>query len=253
MVLHWKKADCFGKIIFSSPHRTDWEFHQPARSLFMFQTHKSHDFPAHTSTSRVSYCCRSFRSPCRPKKEINFLFGRRSSHVKKWRFFIVVVVFVMFFWGGRKCQTRRCWTVRPSVNCVPEQTWFCPFPLLASKNRNLFFSPVGRGQRCGCFVFSFLVWKYTERKWRTDGPVSVSTLVQFTSMVLIFKASMRKCFIQSDRGEVTVVWMKWDKPVFCCAHLDHCDLSYILVTLFHLIFIYHFYFVFCIISVFLPW
>lgn len=71
-----------------------------------------------------------FRAGCTHSPDIHFLSTRRSSQITQWRFSLLL----LFFSGERRlAKAIACTTVSPSVNCVPEQTWFCPLLLNLKK------------------------------------------------------------------------------------------------------------------------
>lgn len=79
-----------------------------------------HDVPTHDATS-LRGC--DFGAGCTHHPDIHFLCRRRSSQITQWRFSLLL----LFSSGERRlAKAIACTTVSPSVNCVPEQTWFCP-------------------------------------------------------------------------------------------------------------------------------
>lgn len=98
-------------------------------------------------------------------------------------FFLWLLLFCNFgLWGGEICQTRRCTTVSPSVNCVPE-TWFCPLP------PNLKKCSSGTGLEFSLNI-SFLRLKCTKKKdmvgvacWFLSGGCALLCTQQFSQPI----------------------------------------------------------------------
>lgn len=118
---------------------------QCARQTVQLIIHIPHSITPSDVHPRDTAPCALFQARCTHQRflswEINFLFSSKTSHSEDF-FLFCHCCFVMFSPGGKKCQSRRCTTVSPSVNCVQEQTWFCP-PLLNLENGNVPFIPLG--------------------------------------------------------------------------------------------------------------
>lgn len=198
----------------------------------------SPDICSHDSTSscRAAGFCRLHSLPyCH--KNINFLFRRRSSQMTRWRLFIVV--FVIFLREEEKCQTRRCTTVSPPMNCVPEQTWFCP-PLFELQETGTIFSS-GMWQELS-WIFFFLALKYTKKDMKDwlfgYSAVCVtfflcshmhSHLIFYDSSIFTYSMSV----MYSDRGEVCYMENMWLLTVSFYAQANPNDLKVTLNSLFH--------------------